>query len=124
MKVVDNWDFHSIADKVQPDAFNVIDYPSRRATSPYNIHGVISAVIRKLKEGTALICVQKKPEARMGTGGDLFDQGGDTCPCPGLGEDRDRQEPVPGGRPLPSLNKLNFEVHRGYRLVSQGGWYK
>ncbi|WP_367341137.1 bifunctional DNA primase/polymerase [Aminivibrio sp.] len=124
MKVVDNWDFHSIADKVQPDAFNVIDYLEPEGDKPYNIHGVISAVIRKLKEGTALICVQKKPEARMGTGGIYSIKAATLALALDWGKieivkNRFREED-----PLPSLNKLNFEVHRGYRLVSQGGWYK
>ena len=26
MKVIDKWDFFTIADKIQPDAFNVVDY--------------------------------------------------------------------------------------------------
>jgi len=69
MKVIDQWDFTSIADKIQPDAFNIVDYLEPEGDKPYNIHGVISAIIRRLHKGTALITVQKKPGATMGTGG-------------------------------------------------------
>ncbi len=61
MKVVDQWDFNNIADKIQPDAFNVIDYLEPEGEKAFNIHGVISAIIRRLNKGTALIAIQKKP---------------------------------------------------------------
>jgi len=69
MKVVDKWDFNNIADKIQPDAFNVVDYLEPEGEKAFNIHGVISAIIKRLNKGTALITIQKKPAATMGTGG-------------------------------------------------------
>jgi len=124
MKVVDGWDFHSIADKVQPDAFNVIDYLEPEGDKPYNIHGVISDIIRRLNKGTAIICVQKKPEAKMGTGGIYSIKAATFALALDWGKieivkNRFREED-----PMPSLNKINFEVHRGWQIVPLGQWYK
>jgi hypothetical protein len=123
MKVVDNWDFFNIADKIQPDAFNVVDYLEPEGEKAFNIHGVISAIIRKLDKGTALITVQKKPGATMGTGG-IYSVKAATLAlaldwgCLEIVKNRFRE-----ADPMPSLKKINFEVHRGFEFVKQGGWY-
>lgn len=59
MRVIDNWDFNNIADKIQPDAFNVIDCLEPQGEKAFDIHSVISAIIGKLNKGTALITIQK-----------------------------------------------------------------
>lgn len=124
MKVIDNWDFNNISDKVQPDAFNVIDYLEPEGDRPYNIHGVISAIIRRLNKGMALIMIQKKPGATMGTGG-IYSIKGATL---AISMDWERIEIVKNrfreADMMPSLNKINFEVHQGYKFVKVGGWYK
>lgn len=124
MKVVDQWDFNNIADKIQPDAFNVIDYLEPEGDKPFNIHGVISAIIRRLNKGTALIAIQKKPGASMGTGG-IYSIKAATL---ALSLDWGKLEIVKNrfreADQLPSLTKINFEVHQGHKFVAQGGWYK
>lgn len=124
MKVVDQWDFNNIADKIQPDALNVVDYLEPEGDRPYNIHGVISAIIRRLDRGTALIAIQKKPSATMGTGG-IYSIKAATL---ALSLDWGRIEIVKNrfreADPMPSLTKINFEVHQGYKFVKQGNWYK
>lgn len=123
MKVVDHWDFYNIADKVQPDAFNVIDYLEPEGEKSFNIHGVISAIIRRLNKGTALITVQKKPDAKMGTGG-IYSVKAATL---ALALDWGRIEIVKNrfreADPMPSLTKINFEVQQGHRFVKIGDWY-
>lgn len=124
MKVVDQWDFYNIADKVQPDAFNVIDYLEPEGEKAFNIHGVISAIIKKLNKGTALITIQKKPGATMGTGG-IYSVKAATL---ALALDWGKLEIVKNrfreADSMPSLNKINFEVHQGYSFAKIGNWYR
>ncbi len=123
MKVVDNWDFYNIADKVQPDAFNVIDYLEPEGEKAFNIHGVISAIIKRLNKGTALITVQKKPGATMGTGG-IYSIKAATLAC---ALDWGKLEVVKNrfreADQMPTLTKINFEVHQGFKFVPVGSWY-
>lgn len=124
MRVVDNWDFNNIADKVQPDAFNVIDYLEPEGDRPYDIHGVISAVIHRLSKGTALIMIQKKPGATMGTGGIYSIKAATLALSLEWGKLEIVKNRFREADPMPSLNKINFEVHQGHQFVTQGNWYK
>lgn len=124
MKVIDNWDFNNIADKIQPDAFNVIDYLEPEGDKPYNIHGVISAIIRRLNKGTALIAIQKKPGVTMGTGGVYSIKAATLALALDWGKIEIVKNRFREADTLPSLNKINFEVHQGHKFVSRGGWYK
>lgn len=124
MKVIDNWDFNNIADKIQPDAFNVIDYLEPEGEKAFNIHGVISSIIRRLNKGTALIAIQKKPDAKMGTGGIYSIKAATLALALDWGKLEIIKNRFREADPLPSLNKINFEVHQGHKFVSQGGWYK
>jgi len=124
MKVIDQWYFTSIADKIQPDAFNIVDYLEPEGDKPYNIHGVISAIIRRLHKGTALITVQKKPGATMGTGGIYSIKAATLALSLDWGKieivkNRFREED-----PFPAQNKLNFEVKGGWQFIKCGPWYK
>ena len=122
MKVVDQWDFNNIADKVQPDGFNVIDYLEPEGDKPYNIHGVISAIIRRLDKGIALICIQKKPGAAMGTGGIYSIKAATLALSLEWGKLEIIKNRFREADQFPSLNKIDFEVHKGYKFVSKGGW--
>ena len=124
MKVVDQWDFNNISDKIQPDAFNVIDYLEPEGDKPFNIHGVISAIIRRLNKGTALIMIQKKPGATMGTGGIYSIKAATLAVSLEWGKLEIIKNRFREADSTPLLNKINFEVHEGYRFVKQGGWYK
>jgi hypothetical protein len=123
MKVVDHWDFFNIADKVQPDAFNVIDYLEPEGEKAFNIHSVISAIIRRLNKGTALITVQKKPDARMGTGGIYSIKAATLAIALDWGKleivkNRFREADL-----NPSLTKIDFEVHQGFKFIKKGNWH-
>jgi len=124
MKVVDQWDFYNIADKIQPDAFNVIDYLEPEGEKAFNIHGVISAIIRKLHKGTALITIQKKPGATMGTGGVYSVKAATLALALDWGKIEIVKNRFREADPLPSLTKINFEVHQGYKFENLSYWYK
>ena len=124
MKVIDNWDFNSIPDKIQPDALNVIDYLEPEGDKAYNIHGVISAIIRRLNKGTALIAIQKKPGATMGTGGIYSIKAATLALSLDWGKIEIIKNRFRESDSFPSLNKINFEVHQGCKFVKQGGWYR
>jgi hypothetical protein len=124
MKVIDNWDFNNIADKIQPNALNVIDYLEPEGDRPYNIHGVISAIIRRLNKGTALIAIQKKPGATMGTGGIYSIKAATLAIALDWGKIEIVKNRFREADQMPSLTKINFDVHQGYKFVKQGSWYK
>jgi len=125
MKVIDQWDFNNIADKIQPDAFNVIDYLEPEGEKAFNIHAVISAIIRRLNKGTALIAIQKKPGATMGTGGIYSIKAATLAISLDWGTIEIIKNRFREADRMPSLNKINFEVHQGYKFVQlDDGWYK
>ena len=123
MKVIDSWDFGSIPDKVQPDAFNVVDYLEPDGDKPYNIHGVISAIIRRLNRGTALIAIQKKPGVTMGTGGIYSIKAATLALALDWGKIEIVKNRFRESDMQPGLNKINFEVHQGHKFVKVGDWY-
>jgi hypothetical protein len=124
MKVVDKWSFNNIADKIQPDAFNVIDYLEPEGEKAFNIHGVISDIIKRLNKGFALIAIQKKPGATMGTGGVYSIKAASLALALDWGKIEIVKNRFREADPFPSLNKINFEVHQGHKFVKQGSWYK
>ena len=124
MKVIDNWDFNSIADKIQPDALNVIDYLEPEGEKAFNIHGVISSIIRRLNKGTALIAIQKKPNATMGTGGIYSIKAATLAIALDWGKIEIVKNRFREADMQPTLNKINFDVHQGYKFVKQGNWYR
>ena len=124
MRVVDQWDFYNIADKIQPDAFNVIDYLEPEGEKAFNIHGVISSIIRRLNKGTALITIQKKPGATMGTGGIYSVKAATLALALDWGKIEVVKNRFRESDPMPSLNKIDFEIHKGYEFAKTGNWYK
>lgn len=123
MKVIEGWDFNNIADKIQPDALNCIDYLEPEGERPYMIHAVISAIIRKLNRGTALIAIQKKPGAKLATGGIYSIKAASLA----LALDWGRIEIVKNRNREadrnPTLNTMSFDVKGGYQFSAKGGWY-
>jgi len=123
MHVVDNWDFNNVADKIQPDALNCIDYLEPEGEKPYMIHGVISAIIRKLNRGVALICVQKRPDAKLATGGIYSIKAASLALALDYGrieiiKNRNREADK-----NPTLNTMSFDVKGGYQFSAKGGWH-
>lgn len=124
MRAVDNWDFANISDKIQPDALNVIDYLEPEGDKSYNIHAVISAIIRRLNKGTAIISIQKKPGTTYGTGGVYSIKAATMALSLEWGKIEITKNRFREADQFPSLNKINFEIHRGNQFVNVGGWYK
>jgi len=124
MKVIDNWDFTNVADKIQPDAFNIVDYLEPEGEKSYNIHAVISAIVRRLNKGTALITVQKKPGATLGTGGIYSIKAATFALALDWGKIEISKNRFREEDPFPAQNKLNFEVKGGWQFVKCGPWYK
>lgn len=122
MKVVDDWDFNNIADKIQPDALNCIDYLEPDADKPFLIHAVISQIIRRLRRGVALIAVQKKPGNDDGTGGIYSRKAASLALALEFGKiwitkNRNRE-----ADPSPSRNSMFFDVVGGHQFVKRGDW--
>ncbi|HPQ44627.1 MAG TPA: bifunctional DNA primase/polymerase [Syntrophales bacterium] len=124
MKVIDEWDFHNIADKIQPEALNVIDYLEPEGDKAFNIHNVISGIIRRLNKGVALIAIQKKPDSRLGTGGVYSIKAATLAISLEWGKIEIVKNRFHEEDPCPSLNKLKFEVHKGHELLKVGDWYE
>jgi hypothetical protein len=124
MKVIDDWDHNNIAYKIQPDALNVIDYLEPEGDKPYNIHGIISAIINKLNKGTALIAIQKKPGTKLGTGGIYSIKAASLALSLEWGTVEIVKNRVREEDPNPRLNKIDFEVLRGWSFQKNGkGWH-
>ncbi|MCX5803457.1 MAG: bifunctional DNA primase/polymerase [Proteobacteria bacterium] len=123
MKVIDDWDFNNIEDKIQPDAFNVVDYLEPEAEKTFNIHGVISTIIKKLNKGMALICIQKRPGSKLGTGGIYSIKASSLALAMDWGKiqivkNRFREEDK-----SPSSNTIDFNIEHGCNFVKTHDWY-
>lgn len=123
MKVIDGWDFNNVADKIQPNALNAIDYLEPEADKPYSIHSVISAIIRRLDRGVALIAIQKRPGSKLATGGIYSIKAASLALALDWGrieiiKNRNREADK-----NPTLNTLSFDVKGGYSFSAKGGWY-
>ncbi|MEN6320627.1 MAG: bifunctional DNA primase/polymerase [Syntrophaceae bacterium] len=125
MKVVpdDRWDYNNIADRIYPDAVNVIDYLEPDGDKPFNIHGVITNISKKLNKGIALIAVQKNPDKEMGVGGTYSARASSLYLALDWGrikivKNRYREED-----PHPGLIMRDFKIASGQSIKSVQGWY-
>jgi hypothetical protein len=119
----EKWDHTNIGDKVFPDAINVIDYLEPEGEKPYGIHAVISSIINRLNKGMAFITVQKKPGAKLGTGGIYSAKAASLYLSLEWGtieviKNRFREEDK-----YPNLNCIEFEIKPGCNFVAKGGWH-
>jgi len=123
MKVISEWDYYDIGDKVFPNSINVIDYLEPEGDKPYEIHGVIVGIMNNLKSGIALITVQKKPGATFGTGGIYSVKAASLALTLEWGnvviyKNRFREEDL-----NPSLDSMDFEITGGSKIEARGDWY-
>jgi hypothetical protein len=63
------WDYSNIQDNVFHNSINVIDYLEPDGEKSYNIHEVISGIIKRLDKGMAIITTQKKKDVELSAGG-------------------------------------------------------
>jgi hypothetical protein len=125
MKVIpdDKWDYNNIADKIYPDAVNVIDYLEPDGDKPFNIHGVITAISKRLDKGIALIALQKNKDREMGVGGVYSAKASSLYLALDWGritvvKNRYREEDQ-----NPLFNMRDFEIGAGQAIKPLGGWY-
>jgi hypothetical protein len=125
MKVIPDhkWDYGNIADKVFPDDINIIDYLEPDGDKPYGIHGVVTAIIKRLNKGIAIIATQKKPNVDLSTGGVYTAKAASLYLSLDWGrikifKNRYREEDT-----SPNLIMRDFEVTRGQHISPIGGWY-
>jgi len=74
-KDTDTWnfrfvdDFPNFVDIIQPDDINFIDYIEEHEGEAYKIPGMLAKIQRKLKNGIAVVALQKNPEKDYAVGG-------------------------------------------------------
>jgi hypothetical protein len=120
----ETWDYKTIADKIFPDALNIIDYLEPEGEKPYAIHGSISAIINKLRNGAALITIQKKPGNQHGTGGIYSAKAASLYIGLEFGTLRIEKNRFREEDPNPKFTMLDFDVAAGSHFkVKGGGWY-
>ncbi len=124
MKVVDNWDFRNVADKIQPDALNVVDYLEPEGDKAFDIHNVISSIIRRLNRGLALILIQKRPDAKTGTGGVYSIKAATLALALDWGRLEVTKNRFREADPNPDKNNIKFNVKQGWHFEPDGDWYR
>ncbi len=123
MKVIGDWDYRDIGDKIFPDSINVIDYLEPEGEKSFNIHEVIVGIMNNLKSGIAFITIQKKPGAVFGTGGVYSVKAASLALTLEWGnvsiyKNRFREEDL-----SPSLDSVDFEITGGSKIEEKGVWY-
>ena len=110
------------ADNVQPDALNIIDY-LEDPKDAWEIKRPIREIQRKLTTGGALILIQKKPNAKSGTGGEYSKHASDLYICldwETLWIEKNRYRDADK---RPELNERKFTIENGF-LKPLGNWHE
>ena len=122
MKVVEEWDYHDIADKIFPDALNVIDYLEPEGDKPYGIHEIIVRIMNNLGSGIALVTIQKKPGADLGTGGVYSVKAAAFAMNLEWGNIRVYKNRFREEDQNPTLDSIDFEITNS-QFIQKGVWY-
>ena len=124
MTVIDEWSFMNIADKIQPDALNVVDYLQAPGDQAWDVHRVIDSMTRKLDKGLLLVCIQKSPGQLYGEGGKYSAKVASLYLSLEYGKltiAKNRyQESDKIGK---SFDTINFDILPGQIIKAKGGWY-
>lgn len=64
-------EFPNFYDVIQPDDFNIIDYVEESEGEYYKIPSVLAKIQKRLKNGIALVALQKDPDKKHGVGGHM-----------------------------------------------------
>jgi hypothetical protein len=125
MKVIPDhaWDYTNVADKIFPNDINIIDYLEPEGDKPYNIGGIVTAIIKRLDKGAAIISIQKKPNTDLGIGGVYSAKAASLYLSLDWGrimiyKNRYREEDE-----HPLYNLRDFELGKGQHIKPSGGWY-
>lgn len=117
------WDHLNIHDKIFPDDMNVIDYLEPEGDKSYHIHDVITKIIKRLRNGMALIATQKRPGADLSAGGVYSAKASSLYLSLDWGsififKNRFREEDV-----SPKLTRRDFDIVSGQQFIPKGEWY-
>ena len=126
MKVIPDhiWDYSNIADKIFPDDINVIDYLEPEGEKAYNIHGVVTAIIKRLDKGIAIIATQKRPDVDLSAGGVYSAKAASLYLSLDWGRIKIFKNRYREADKNPSLNMRDFEITSNTQAIKKrGGWY-
>jgi len=117
------WDYTNIQDKIFPNDMNVIDYLEPEGEKTYNIHDIITKIIKRLDKGMALISTQKKPGSELSAGGVYSAKAASLYLSMDWGKilifkNRFREEDS-----CPTLTKKDFTIEPGQNFVASSDWY-
>ncbi len=120
---MEEWDFSNIHDKVFPNDINVIDYLEPEGEKTYNIHDIITSIIKNLDKGMAIIATQKRPDARLSAGGVYSAKASSLYLSLDWGtilifKNRYREED-----PNPKNSRRDFNIEGCQTFIPTGDWY-
>lgn len=117
------WDCYNIQDKIFPNDMNVIDYLEPEGEKTYNIHDIITKIIKRLDKGMALIATQKKQGSDLSAGGVYSAKAASLYLSMDWGtififKNRFREEDL-----TPKMTRKDFEIQTGQSFVETSDWY-
>ena len=125
-------DFKNFVDVVQPDHLNFIDYVEVLEGRYYEIPGILAQIQRKLRNGLALVALQKNPDKKAKDGRISWAIGGpQTLAKPAIFVTIDAEYPGVVMRIVKAKNykdenpngyQLHFRIKQGINLLPDGIW--
>ena len=117
------WDYSNIQDKIFPNDMNVIDYLEPEGEKTYNIHDIITKIIKRLDKGMALIATQKKKGSDLSAGGVYSAKAASLYLSMDWGtififKNRFREEDI-----NPKMTRRDFEIESGQNFIPISDWY-
>jgi len=117
------WDYSNIQDKIFPNDMNVIDYLEPEGEKTYNIHDIITKIIKKLDKGMALIATQKRKDSDLSAGGVYSAKAASLYLSLDWGtinifKNRFREEDS-----NPKMTRKDFTIEAGQNFVEASDWY-
>lgn len=111
-------------DLIEPDGINIIDYMEIHEEH-YKIGGWIKKIFDALKTGIAIIAIQKKPNSKVGVGGDVTKEKSRLYLTIDFNKICiEKAKNWADGRTNPNWLVRNFELEQGIHFVSETPWKK
>jgi len=118
------WDSQTIHQKIHPNAINIIDYLEPPEDAPWKIYHVMKKIAAALRNGMAIILIQKKEGAKFGVGGDWSAKATSFYTSLEWGclkiEKNSYQQEDRIGR---NFKCIDFEIAPGSHVKAKSGWY-
>lgn len=125
---LDDWKFTPITDideyaaSIRPDDVNVIDYLEAPNSEFWKIGESIRGIERKLRNGMALILLQRKSKALWGEGAEFSARASSLYINMSWGSVEIMKNRFREGDQFPGLDRRDFTIKNGL-IKSQSGWY-